>query len=124
MVVLDDVFDPLDDVQITSTFMVWLMTGSSVGNVDLGEILFTFQNIDGFPEVMLLHWLGNCDASQSKQPKIRRQNAIKRTGVSHRSDPAIRVFDPMLLEDTVVNKSMEDFDTKCYVMNNEEKLFQ
>ena len=35
-------------------------------SVDLGEILFTFQNIDEFPEVwviFLLHWLGNCDAS-------------------------------------------------------------
>ena len=36
----------------------------------------------------------------------------------------IRIFDPMLFEDTVVGKSMEDFNTKCYVMNNEEKLFQ
>ena len=32
----------------------------------------------------------------------------------------IRIFDP----DTVVSKIMEDFNTKCYVMNNEEKLFQ
>ena len=30
----------------------------------------------------------------------------------------------MLFEDTVVRKTMEDFNTKCYVMNNEEKLFQ
>ena len=36
----------------------------------------------------------------------------------------IRIFDPMLFEDTVVRKILEDFDTKCYVMNNEEKLFQ
>ena len=43
---------------------------------------------------------------------------------SHRSDSGIRVFDPMLFENTVVSKSMEDFNTKCYVMNNEEKLFQ
>ena len=34
----------------------------------------------------------------------------------------IRIFDPMLFEDTV-SKIMEDFNTKCYVMNNE-KLFQ
>ena len=34
------------------------------------------------------------------------------------------IFDPMLFEDTVVSKIMEDFNTKCYVMNNEEKLFQ
>ena len=34
-----------------------------------------------------------------------------------------RIFDPMLFEDTVVSKIMEDFNTKCYVMNNEEKLF-
>ena len=31
----------------------------------------------------------------------------------------IRIFDPMLFEDTVVSKIMEDFNTKCYVMNNE-----
>ena len=42
----------------------------------------------------------------------------------------IRIFDSMLFEDTVVSKIMEDFNTKCYVitkcyvMNNEEKLFQ
>ena len=36
----------------------------------------------------------------------------------------IRIFDPMLFVDTVVSKIMEDFNTKCYVMNNEEKLFQ
>ena len=36
----------------------------------------------------------------------------------------IRTFDPMLFKDTVVSKIMEDFNTKCYVMNNEEKLFQ
>ena len=36
----------------------------------------------------------------------------------------IRIFDPMLFEDTVVSKIMEDSNTKCYVMNNEEKLFQ
>ena len=63
VVVLDDVFDPLVAVQITSTLRFWLMTGSSLGNVDLGEILFTFQNIDGFPEVWVIHWLGNYDAS-------------------------------------------------------------
>ena len=43
---------------------------------------------------------------------------------SHRSDLGIRIFDPMLFEDTVVSKIMEDFNTKCYVMNNEEKIFQ
>ena len=36
----------------------------------------------------------------------------------------IRIFNPMLFEDTVVSKIMEDFNTKCYVMNNEEKLSQ
>ena len=36
----------------------------------------------------------------------------------------IRIFDPLLFEDTVVSKIMEDFNTKCYVMNNKEKLFQ
>ena len=36
----------------------------------------------------------------------------------------IRIFDLMLFDDTVVSKIMEDFNTKCYVTNNEEKLFQ
>ena len=38
----------------------------------------------------------------------------------------ISIFDPMLFEDTAVSKIniMKDFNTKCYVMNNEEKLFQ
>ena len=35
----------------------------------------------------------------------------------------IRIFDPMLFEDTVVSKIVEDFNTKCYVMNNEESFF-
>ena len=35
----------------------------------------------------------------------------------------IRIFDPMLFEDTVVSKITENFNTKCYVMKNEEKLF-
>ena len=80
MVVLDDVFDPLVAAQITATLRFWLMTGSSLGNVDLGEILFTFQNIDEFPEVWVI-----C---------------------------------------SYIGKIMEDFNTKCYVMNNEEELFQ
>ena len=36
----------------------------------------------------------------------------------------IKIVDPMLFEDTVVSKIVEDFNTKCYVMNNKEKLFQ
>ena len=36
----------------------------------------------------------------------------------------IRIFDPMLFEDTVVSKIIKDFNTKWYVMNNDEKLFQ
>ena len=36
----------------------------------------------------------------------------------------MRIFDPMIFEDTVVSKIMEDSNTKCYVMNNEEKPFQ
>ena len=54
VVILDDVFDPLVAVQVTSTLRFWLMTSSSLGNVDLGEILFTFQNIDEFPEVWVI----------------------------------------------------------------------
>ena len=30
---------------------------------------------------------------------------------SHRSDSGIRIFDPMLFEDTVVSKIMENFNT-------------
>ena len=66
VVVLEDVFDPLVALQITSTLRFWLMTGSSLDNVDLDEILFTFQNIHEFSRCLgdtLLHWLGNCDAS-------------------------------------------------------------
>ena len=36
----------------------------------------------------------------------------------------ITIVNPKLLEDTVVSKIMEDFNTICYVMNNEEKHFQ
>ena len=35
----------------------------------------------------------------------------------------IRSFNPMLFEDTVVSKIMQDFNTECSVMNNEENLF-
>ena len=42
---------------------------------------------------------------------------------SHRSGSGIRIFDAMIFEDTVVSKIMEDFNTKCCVVNNEEKLF-
>ena len=35
----------------------------------------------------------------------------------------VRIFDPMLFEDTVVSKIMDYFNTKCCVINNEEKLF-
>ena len=54
MVVLDDVFDPLVAVQITSALRFWLMTELSLGIVYWGEILFTFQNIDEFPEVWVI----------------------------------------------------------------------
>ena len=37
--------------------------------------------------------------------------------------PQSECLDPMLFEDTVVSKIMEDFNTKCYVMNNEGKAF-
>ena len=36
----------------------------------------------------------------------------------------IRIFDSMLFEDTVVSKIMEHFNTKCYDMNKEKKIFQ
>ena len=49
--------------------------------------------------------------NQSSAPKYNQENGI-------------RIFDPMLFEDTVVSKIMEDSNTKFYVMNNEEKLLQ
>ena len=49
---------------------------------------------------------------------------IKNSAPKCNQENGIRIFDPMLFEDTVVSKIMEDFNTKCYVMNNEEKLFQ
>ena len=42
---------------------------------------------------------------------------------SHRSDSGIRIFNPMLFEDTVVSKIMEDFNTKCYVMKMKKSFF-
>ena len=48
---------------------------------------------------------------------------IKNSAPKCNQENGIRIFDPMLFEHTVVSKIMEDFNTKCYVMNNEEKLF-
>ena len=62
-------------------------------------------------------------ANQNNQKFGAKMQSRKRV-FSHRSDSGIRILDNMLFEDTVVSKSMEDFNTKCYVMNNEEKLFQ
>ena len=50
-------------------------------------------------------------------------NQNKTSAPKCNQENGIRIFDPMLFEDTVVSKIMEDFNTKCYVMNNEEKLF-
>ena len=51
------------------------------------------------------------DQNKTSAPKCNQENGIK-------------IFDLMLFEDTVVSKIMEDFNTTCYVMNNEEKIFQ
>ena len=51
-------------------------------------------------------------------------NQNKTSAPKCNQENGIRIFDPMLFEDTIVNKIMEDFNTKSYVMNNEEKLFQ
>ena len=48
----------------------------------------------------------------------------KNFGAKSNQENGIRIFDPMLFDDTVVSKIMQDFNTKCYVMNNEEKIFQ
>ena len=49
---------------------------------------------------------------------------IKNSAPKFNQENGIGIFDPMLFKDTVVSKIMEDFKTKYYVMNNEEKLFQ
>ena len=51
-------------------------------------------------------------------------NQNKTSAPKCNQENGIRIFDPMLFEDTIVSKIMEDFNTKCYVMNNEEMLFQ
>ena len=47
---------------------------------------------------------------------------IKNSAPKCNQENGIRIFDPMLFEDTVVSKIMEDFSTKCYVVKNEEIL--
>ena len=51
-------------------------------------------------------------------------NQNKTSAPKCNQENGIRIFDPMLFEDNVVSKIMEDFDTKCYVMNKKEKLCQ
>ena len=46
-------------------------------------------------------------------------NQNKTSAPKCNQENGIRIFDPMLFEDTIVSKIMEDFNTKCYVMNNE-----
>ena len=50
------------------------MTSSSLGNVDLGEILFTFQNIDEFPEV----WVKFIN-DENKSKEIQGKNVLSFT---------------------------------------------
>ena len=57
-------------------------------------------------------------------PTITANQNNKNSALKCNQGKGIRIFDPMLFEDIVVSKIMEDFNTKCYVMNNEEKLFQ
>ena len=49
-------------------------------------------------------------------------NQNKTSAPKCNQENGISIFDPMLFEDTVVSKILEDFNTKCYVMNNEEKV--
>ena len=51
-------------------------------------------------------------------------NENKTSAPKCNQENGIRIFDPMLFEGTVVSKIMEDFNTKCYEMNNEKKVFQ
>ena len=46
------------------------------------------------------------------------------TIMANQNNKKFGFFDPMLFKDIAVSKIMEDFSTRCYVMNNEEKLFQ
>ena len=50
-------------------------------------------------------------------------NQNKTSAPKFNQENGFKLFDPMLFEDTVVSKITEDFNTECYVMNNEEKLF-
>ena len=43
---------------------------------------------------------------------------------SHRSDSGIRIFDPYAIRGYCCEQNYGRFNTKCHVMNNEEKLFQ
>ena len=58
------------------------------------------------------------------EPSIMVNQNNQKFGAKMQSRERNQNFRPMLFEDTVVSKVMEDFNTKCYVMNNEEKLFQ
>ena len=86
--------------------------------------------ITDWPSIMANHGRTNMAnheptimANQNNQ-KFGAKMQLRERVFSHRFDSGIRIFDPMLFEDTVVGKIMEDFSTKCCVMNNEEKLFQ
>ena len=66
------------------------------------------------------HWPTN---KANHEPTIM-VNVNKTSEAKCNQENGIRIFDPMLFEDIIVNKIMEDFNTKCFFMNNIEKLFQ
>ena len=76
--------------------------------------------ITDWPSIMTNHGPTNI---ANHEPTIM-ANQNKTSTPKFNKKNGIRIFDPMLFEDTVVSKIIQDFNTKCYVMNNEEKPFQ
>ena len=78
--------------------------------------------ITDWPSIMVNH--GPTNMANHEPTIMANQNKSRIRRQKCNQENRIGIFDPILFEDTVVSKIMEDFNTKCYVMNNEEKLFQ
>ena len=50
-------------------------------------------------------------------------NQNKTSASKSNQENGIRIFYLMFFEDTVVSKIMEDFNTKCYVMNTKKSFY-
>ena len=77
--------------------------------------------ITDWPSIMANH---RPNDMANHEPTIMANQNNQKFGAKYNQENGIRIFDPMLFEDTVVSKIMEDFNLKNYIMNNEEKLFQ